>query len=227
VKITINTPAQFQSLLDKLLKETIDGECYFKLYQDILAAIPENKVVFIQSNTFWSLVTNALLDGTLIRLCRIYDQNTLSLNIINLLDTIEANLVIFDTNNFKERLKDNPFVDSLAETARKPDTQKLKKDRESVCSNDPQVKKLIIWRNNIIAHRTANNIVEDIDITKNYVITREEVRLLLNRATSILNAYSSLFCASTYLTTIVGYDDYKYILKAVNEKVERDRGFLR
>jgi hypothetical protein len=227
VKLTINTPAQFESLLDKLLKETIDGECYFKLYQDILAAIPENKIVFIQSNTFWSLVTNALLDGTLIRLCRIYDQNTKSLSIINLLDTIEANLAIFDTNNFKDRLKDNPFVDSLAETARKPDTQKLKNDRESVCNNDPQVKKLIIWRNNIIAHRTANNVLEDIDITKNYVVTKEEVRLLLNRATSILNTYSSLFRASTYLTKIVGYDDYMYILKAVNEKIERDRDFLR
>ena len=227
MKLTINDPVQFESLLDNLLKETIDGECYFKLYQDILESIPENRIVFIQSNTFWSLVTNALLDGTLTRLCRIYDQHTQSLSIINLLDTIEANLAIFDTTNFKERLKDNPLVESLAETARKPDIQKLEKDRASVRRNDPQVKKLIIWRNNIIAHKTANNILEDIDIIKNYVITREEVRLLLDRATSILNNYSSLFRASTYSTKIVGHDDYIYILKAVKEKVERDRDFSR
>ena len=225
MKIIIKDSAQFERLLNMLLKEIIDGECYFKLYQDLLASIPKYRTVFVQSNTFWSLTTNALLDGTLTRLCRVYDQNTKSLSICNLLDTIEANLAIFDTSNFRKRLKDNPFVGSLSQTARKPDAKKLKKDIETVSSSAPLVKKLIILRNNLIAHRRASNVVEDFDITKHYVITRDEITSLLSRATSILNDYSSLFRASIFSTKIVGHDDYLYILNAVNEKFERDRDF--
>ena len=144
MKIEIESPEQFSSLLNALVNECVNAEIYFKLHKDLLAAIPEYKEVFNQSNTFWSLTVQALFDATLSRLCRAYDQHSQSLSLINLLDTIEANMEIFDTDSFKERLQGNPFVESLAEEARKPDINKLNEDRMLVNDRDSLVKKLII-----------------------------------------------------------------------------------
>ncbi|MFC1908071.1 hypothetical protein ACFLWD_00775 [Chloroflexota bacterium] len=89
MKIDIKSPEQFGRLLNALVKECVNAEIYFKLHKDLLTAIPEYKQVFIQSNTFWSLTSHALLDATLSRLCRAYDQHQNSLSLINLIDTID------------------------------------------------------------------------------------------------------------------------------------------
>lgn len=221
MEIKIKSSNQFNGLLNSLAEEIIDGECYFKLHEDLISAIPDYREVYNQSNTFWSLTTKALFDATLSRLCRVYDQNSKSLSLCNLLDTIEANLGIFDTDNFKERLRDNPFVESLAQTARRPNADILKQDMKSANDTDPLVKKLIIWRNNILSHKTATVIVKQIAITKNYPISRDDISQLLSRATSILNRYSGLFRASTYSTQIIGHDDYLYILKTIKESIRK------
>lgn len=223
MKINIESAEQFDKLLNTLSDEIVYAECYFKLYKDLLNAVPDYIEVFNESNTFWSLTMHALLDVTLSRLCRVYDTHQDSLNLLNLLDTIKANLEIFETEKFKERLRENPFVESLAQTARKPDADILNSDMKSVCNVDHLVKKLVIWRNNIIAHRTALNVVEQKNIIHDYPITRDEISNLLTRATTILNRYSGLFRASTYSTHIVGADDYLYILKTIKEKIDKHK----
>lgn len=44
-------------------------------------------------------------------LCMVYDQHPKSLNPVNLLDTIKANIEIFDERSFRQRLMMNPVVD--------------------------------------------------------------------------------------------------------------------
>jgi hypothetical protein len=61
------------------------------------------------------------------------------------------------------------------------------------------------------------------DITKEYPLNSNEISDLLTRATSILNRYSGLFRASTYLPQVVGHNDYEYILTAVNESLINSR----
>ena len=219
MKIEIENPKQFGSLLNALVNECVSAEIYFKLHKNLLTAIPEYKEVYNESNTFWSLTLRALLDATFSCLCRAYDQYSQSLSLRNLLDTIEANLEIFDTANFKERLRGNPFVESLAQTARRPNTNKLDRDKKLVSNEDPLVKKLVIWRNNIISHKRASNVVNEKDITKDYPLTRTEVSELVTRATDISNSYSGLFQASTTSTQIVGHDDYLYVLKSIKERI--------
>ena len=223
MQIEITSADQFDSLLNALAGEVTDAEFFFRLHMDLLAAVPEYEEVFNESRAFWSLTLQATLDAALSRLCRAYDQHSESLNLRNLLDTIDANLDIFNTDNFRERLQDSPFVESLAQTESKPDTHVLSRDMQSVSSNDPLVKKLVIWRNNIIAHRSASNVVNEKDITKDYPLTETEVSELVTRATSILNRYSSLFRASTYSPIIVGHDDYLYVLKSIKENIRRYR----
>jgi hypothetical protein len=159
-------------------------------------------------------------------LCRIYDTHDRSLNLPNFLDTIKSNLEIFDTNNFRERLKDNPFVDSLTQTARKPDINILEDDIKAVNSNNELVTKLLIWRHNIIAHKNAKNAISKVNIPSKYPIMKKEVDELLTRATTILNRYSGLFNATTYSTNMVGSDDYLYILETITDKIARDKEIL-
>lgn len=221
MKIEITSSEQFDTLLNALSKEIIDAEVYFNLCENLLAAIPEYKEVYNESNTFWSFTVQALMNATLSCLCRVYDQHQKSLSLINLLDTIKARMDIFDIENFKQRLRDNPFVESLAEEPRKPDIKTLNSDRELVDPSNPLVKKLVIWRHNIIAHKTALNIVNEQDITKDYPISRNEISILVHQSTEILNRYSGLFRASTYSPRVLGHDDYLYVLKATQEKLDR------
>lgn len=221
MEIRINSHEEFDTLLNALSTEIVDAEIYYQLYKNLMEAIPDYEKAYNQSNTFWSLTTKSLVRATLSCLCRVYDQNSKSLNLVNLLDTIKANMEIFDTENFKQRLRNSPFVESLSKTALKPDIETLNSDIESVQPTNPLVKKLIIWRNNIIAHTTARNILNERDIVKAYPITQAEISELLTRSTGILNKYSGLFRASVYSTQVVGEDDYLYVLKAVQEKVRR------
>lgn len=221
MKIEITSAGQFDGLLNALSSEVVHAAVCFKLYSDLSDAIREYQRVMNQSSAFWSLTLQATLDAALLRLCRAYDQHRHSLSLQNLLDTIKANLYIFGTDNFRQRLWDNPFVESLAQSARKPSTDMLGQDMELVNRSDPLVNKLVVWRDNIIAHTRASNVVNEKDIAKNYPLTKEEISQLVNRATSIVNRYSRLFRASTYSPQILGHDDYLYVLNSIKEKIQR------
>jgi hypothetical protein len=137
--------------------------------------------------------------------------------------TIQENLHLFDDAAFRERLKDNPYVASLAENPRKPDPAVLTDDIAACSSSDPIVKKLTIYRGNRIAHRSARFLLSSLDKDEKYGLTFDELRTLLERAKTILNRYSYLFDASVYSTTVVGHDDFDYIFKSIQEKVEDSR----
>ena len=109
MEINIQSAEQFNNLLNALSGDIIDGELYFKLYKDLNESIPDYKKAFNESRTFWSLTRKALIDATLLRLCRVYDTHINSLSLSNLLDTIKFNLNLFDIEGFRDRLKDNPF----------------------------------------------------------------------------------------------------------------------
>jgi hypothetical protein len=221
MRIKISSADEFERLLNALCDETVNACIHFRLYTDLEAARPEYATAFHQSWTFWSLTFQSHWDTTLFRLCKIYDQHSTSLNLRNLLDTIENNIGIFDVENFRERLKGNAFVDSLASGAKRPDIAKLKKDRETVSDSDPHVKALVFWRNNFFAHRSAKHVAERKNLADHYTFDTSAVDSLLKNAMRILNGYSVLFRASSYSTQIVGHDDYRYVLRTITEAVKR------
>ena len=118
MKINIQSDKELNSLLDALANEIVDANIYHRLFCDLVDSIDSHQRELSQSNTFWSLTLDALRDARLTRLCRVYDQESKSLNLVNLLDTIKANLHLFEEHYFRERLQDNAFVDSLAQTGR-------------------------------------------------------------------------------------------------------------
>jgi hypothetical protein len=194
-----------------------------KLFKDLLAARPEYSREFNLSRTFWSLTLRAHLDAVILRLCKAYDQyrrGKPSLNLCNLLDTIEANLHLFDEPNFRERLKDNPFVDSLAATPRRPHAAELQQDRESVSNSNPLVKKLTIWRNNFYGHRSSYHALDSDSLERQWPLSVTDIEQLLANGVTVVNRYSILFLAEAHSTNMVGRDDYLSLLKAVRESLD-------
>jgi AbiU2 len=135
--IGIKNSTEFDSLMKGLARDIVDANVHYRLHKNLNNAIPEYVTELNQSAAFWNQTISAQVDATLLRLCRAYDSHTASLSLPRLLATIEANLHIFDTPKFKERLKDSPFVESLASDCRIPDKIELKADIALVSSADP------------------------------------------------------------------------------------------
>jgi hypothetical protein len=217
MQIKIGSSQEFGRLLNDLADEMVSACIHFRLYSDLEAARKSYIKELNQSRTFWTLTFRAHLDTVLFRLCKIYDQHSSSLNLRNLLDTIKANIDIFDTEQFRERLKENPFVESLASSSTKPDLGQLEKDINFVSEANPSVKALVFWRQNFFAHKSAKHVAKNRKLADHYSLNLKEIEQLLKEGMCILNRYSRLFHANSYSTQIVGHDDYLNVLDAIRK----------
>jgi hypothetical protein len=213
--------AEFSQLLDALWNELVDASFHFRLHQNLQAATPEYGMVFSQSNTFWTLTLSAHMDAVVLRLCKAYDRydSKPTLNLRSLLETIRENLHLFDEPNFRERLKDNPFVDSLAKESKKPDPVQLQKDFDFV-NGSHLAKKLSDWRNKVYSHLSLDAVLNPKEFKANSPLSFVEIRTLMDSALTILNRYSGLFAANYYSTMMIGGDDYLWVLKTAKEALQ-------
>ncbi|MCK5451227.1 MAG: hypothetical protein KAI70_05635 [Candidatus Omnitrophica bacterium] len=216
MEITVKSSEELNKLLDALAQEIVDANICHRLYCDVTSSIKENARAFRQSNTFWYFTFLSLDDARLLRLCRVFDQESNSLNLYNLLETIKANQHYFEENHFRERLKDNAFVEALARDDRIPDKEQLDKDICFASIQNPLVYKLILWRHNIIAHLGAKVSLGNNKILKDNPLSKEEIETLLDESFSIFNRYSSLYRATTFSRQVIGHDDFMSLLKFMN-----------
>lgn len=214
-RISISTSPDLDTILSSITEDTVTASIHWELCKDLWASIPAFATELSQSRAFWSLTMNAHRQVTLFRLGRLYDQQRNALSLPSLLASIAANVHLFDEPHFRTRLKGNAFVDSLAQTARRPDGAVLGIDAADVSAQaNDTVKKLVELRNRVFAHvdprvvlGTLPNPAEAFDVA--------ETDLLLGRAASIVNRYGSLFKATTSSMRIAGHDDFKQVLLAV------------
>ena len=214
MEIEIQTGEELNLLLEALLDEIVKANSYYRLVSGLENAVPDYEWEYRQAGVFWHLTQNALKDACLISLCRIYDQNSETLNLFNLLHTIKANLHLFSEPHFRERFKNNAFVDSLAQDKRTPEIDELESDMESVSCRNQTVKKLMIWRGNIIAHSNANVALGKNKILDDKPLLEAEIKQLLEHSLKMFNKYSSLYRNSIQNDQlfILGQDDYKNLL---------------
>lgn len=212
---------EFRQLLDALWSELVDANFHFSLHQNLLKATPDYWMVFKESNTFWTLTLSAHLDAVVLRLCKAYDRydSKPNLNLRSLLETIKDNLHLFDKLSFRERLKDNPFVDSLAKESRKPDPAQLQEDFDFVSGNH-LVRKLIDWRNKVYSHLSRDVVFNPRAFNTNSPLSFTEIKTLIDHGFTILNRYSGLFAANYYSKTMIGHDDYLWVLKTSKEALQ-------
>ena len=221
--ISIRDAVEFEQLLNALSHDVVDAHIHYQMYEELVGAIQHHPLVVQQSNTFWTFTLQAHLNSSVYALFRTYDQDTRALHLRSWLLTIQENLHLFDEESFRDRLKDNPYVASLAANSRKPDVATLADDIALCSCNDPIVKRMTVYRSNRIAHRNAKALLSPEDIGERFGLTFDNIRTLLERAKTIVNRYSYLFAASTYSTKVIGHDDFKYIFKCVEERIEEER----
>ncbi|MFI5398986.1 MAG: hypothetical protein ACHQ9S_25935 [Candidatus Binatia bacterium] len=218
-RIPISSTAEFEKLLDSVANDAVSASIHWKLLSDLSTAATSFEREMNQSLAFWSLTFAAHREAVLFRLARLYDQGERALSLRTWLGTIEANMDLFDQEGFRERLKDNPFVDSLARSARRPDATILTADIDSVSrKSDALVTKICNLRHKVLAHRDPSLVLRT-GPSNAAGITNGDTEQLLDRAVTLVNRYSSIFRARTYSTTIVGADDYESMLRFVQRGI--------
>ena len=210
----------FNSLISALATDVLNAHFHLDILYAIWRAHGEYEREFAKSPWFWHLTTAAHLETGLIKLARAYDTQEKGLHLFNWLRTIQSNLDIFSEDDFRERLKDNEFVDSLAQTPRTPDTGTLEADIAAVSLDDPEVKKLILVRHNALAHRSGKMVVQGRDPFKEYGLSVETLYGLAERAVEIVNRYTVLFRATSYSTKPVGENDFIGTMALVKKGIE-------
>lgn len=221
MEICIQEGEELTHLFQRLADEIVYANSYHRLLCELIESRQDNHKAYNESNTFWHLIFQALSEARMIRFCRIYDTESTSLNIVNLLDTIKANIHLFSVENFRDRLQKNAFVDSLIQHARVPQINQLEEDIKSASCQNPIIKKLVIWRNNIIAHTGAKSVLKKNQILVDNPISKEELDQLLDQSFDIFNRYSFMYCANTWEWQFVSHDDYKSVFKFMNLGLEK------
>ncbi len=221
MEIRISSSEELEKLLDSLALDIVDANVYYQLFKALNESIPEFHKEFAQSNTFWYLTIKAIYEAYLTRLCRIFDQHSQSLNMVNLLDTIKANLHQFEESNFRERMKGNAFVDSLADVSRVPTLAQIDADIEFSSQRNEIVDKLMLWRGNVHAHKGAKVTLGKAKRVESNQIVVVEIELLLDRCFEMLNRYMSLYKATSWSRQAIGHDDYLSLLKLLRQGIEK------
>ncbi|MEQ1912313.1 MAG: hypothetical protein ABMA15_26060 [Vicinamibacterales bacterium] len=218
--LPVKDSVEFAQLIDGLSSDVVYARTHLTLLRDLWVAEEQYSREFLQSQTFWSLTRLAHGEAGTLKLARAYDSHQHSLSLGTWLETIRDNLHLFSVEHFRERLKDNPFVESLAESPRTPDAGVLRSDLASVSRSEPTVSKLLLVRDNLIAHRSGKLVLQGRNPFGVSGLSWDDLELLANRALVILNRYSSLFAASTFSAKPVGNDDFVALLALAKRGID-------
>lgn len=214
----VSNSTEFEKLLEAVAADALQAQDHRKLCNDLIDARKMYSSEFAQTPTFWGLTERAHAEAVLFRLTRLYDQREDSLSLRTWLHLVKENIHFFDQRNFRQRLKDNPHVKSLAEDARRPDPRQLDFDISSVGKSDNVVGRLLAVRNTSLAHSDPAIVLgSGSAVLKGQPLTWSDVDTLIHRAVTIVNRYSVLFRASAYASNILGHDDYAFLLQMVQE----------
>ncbi|MBZ5724093.1 MAG: hypothetical protein LAP87_03780 [Acidobacteriia bacterium] len=150
-------------------------------------------------------------------LCRLYDQDPKALSLGRFLRTIQTYRGYFSEDQSRQRLQDNPHIESLATDRILVDPGSLEKEINSVsATTDPLVSRLVKLRNGSVAHNDAD-LVRLGSLKSLGGLGHEEVQTLLDRAVRIASQYSRIYRASWSSTKVVGADDYEHVLSLLRK----------
>lgn len=221
LSFSVTNDVELGRLVDGLANDIIDAHVHYKMHCDLIEAVNACPVATRESNNFWHMTISAHIRLSQAMLTRAYDQEHRALHLRSWLTLIGDNLEMFSESNFRRRMKDNPYVDSLASEYRIPDQQQLEADIALCNATDPLVNLLVCHRNNEGAHRSGKLTANGKRINDMHPLTYVDFETLLTRALDILDRYSTLFAATSYSTNVIGRHDYKAVFQAMYEQDAR------
>lgn len=224
----IETSEQLERVLNAVTNDLVHANCYYKLYLDINDSVTEYNREVNQSRAFWGLTCEALLESTVIRLCRVYERNSdkKATSLQNLLAAIKLNLQIFDFEPFCDRVRSNVHLNPVDAWASLDEIQ-LEADIAFASESNESVRRLVRWRDNMFVHRSSTLIIKKIELHKSNRPTYGDYDCLLDNGMTIINRYSSLFNRHTHGRVLLGHDDFKHVLRSIRESDELHRERLK
>jgi hypothetical protein len=214
-QIRLKSEADFQRLRDRIDEEVSHARHHWSLFKGLQEASAEYAFEMNESNTFWHLTFIAHLDAVVSHLGRLYDKHTGALSLGRFIETVRANRNLFSDEAFKERLKDNPHVETLVE-GREISDAILDAELASVSESEPLVVNLWSIRDSMIAHIDAEKVRTGAAATQMRWPPLGDIEVLLDRASAITGKYSFYYGASAH-GGIAGGDDYKSLLRWVRK----------
>ncbi len=208
------TEAEFDEFTNKLKKEIPSACIDYKMYRDLRNACVEHEIVVQQSRAFWPMTVDAHLNSAVLRICRIYDTQKSSLNLVYWLKTIRDNPHWFSESVFRTRHADRNYYGQ-------PDKEQLTKDIEFASEGNLTVKNLIKFRGSLIAHIGENYFLKRFNAHESFKVTLGDLETLTTGALTILNRYMHLYEAGEYSANMIGADDFKFIFTTMKKAIDR------
>ena len=82
------------------------------------------------------------------------------------------------------------------------------------------MKRLSGWHNKVYSHLSLDVVLNPNEFNANTPLSFADIKTLIDRAFTILNRYSGLFTANYYSKTMIGHDDYLWVLKTAKEALQ-------
>jgi len=214
---------QFKRILHTLQADITSAYIFYDFHHELSASLGEFEHAYNQSPTFWRATLDAHIVAAGHITCRIFDQEGKSLHLIGMLEWIKEHASIFSKEMYCRRIHGNKFYESLRDSFKPLDTNRIECDMHLCSNRDPLVGKLTRSRNNYFAHTGKKTALSTNGQSPELSITVKEMGDLLDRAETIFNRYQKAFCSTSTSTRILGHDDYIHLLKYVDEKVRENR----
>ncbi len=137
----------------------------------------EYAVEINQTPAFWEVTRRAHQDAVVLRLGRLYDPHATATSLGNLLQTMKENIAGAGAS----------FPAAIASLS----ASDLDADMASVSSQDPVVEKLLLWRNEYLAHRGTRHVTKG-TFTLLPPLQKDELSGLLLKAITLMGKYREL-----------------------------------
>ena len=195
-KLTAFASSEFEKAIGKLTEEVFAADLNYQLYHRIVGEINNHKRAYFRTQTLWGFILDSLLSQAILTLCRIYDGSN------------------YDVNSL-ERVLRRLLIDNIP-----PESDNLFKDIDLVSEDDPFVKTLRNWRNNVLAHTNMPLGAKAKNLPKGFIPHHEDLRVLIDRAGDILSRYGESFVAINTVDLFVPKKEVEFVFQSVDEQIK-------
>jgi len=197
--LRITSREQFDRLIDHLAAEAARAGDHWYLWRGLDDAFDDYGKEINETPQFWQLTFRAHKDSVVLRLGRLFDLTKGALSLGNFLQTIHHHAT-------------KGALDSLGLDVPGLDTAATLEELKSVSQTDPLISRLMRVRNQYLAHRDVS-LVSSGSFSSLPELRREDIEMLLNRASQIGDKYCQLYRRPIVSPRFVGADDYKHMLR--------------
>jgi hypothetical protein len=165
---------EFDGMIEHMIHEAYRARDNWDFWGAIEKALGEYSVELNATPAFWEMTRRAYKDAVVLRLGRLYDPHATATSLGNLLQTIKENVSLPDA-----------LVPSAVVGL---DLTELDSELIAVSDDDPIVRKLLLIRNEYLAHRGTRHVTKG-TFASLPTLERDEISALVARALDILRKY--------------------------------------